>query len=273
MQSSYTAGGDYIKKIYITALSLLIICCSWFPVWADNGDIDNIPNVNEVTENEETENLLNDDDNDTESEIPTYEDYEENEDTDENEDLNYFEDIELLLDIYGLLNERLQMPVSDELEEPPPIHEAFGASGITTFGIADQPTYPYTGGGFAHVNTNYGNGIILVPNPCRQDTFGFQKGTDRIYNLTPSAITGFWIVNGSTYNLRFTALGQPEYYYYTGSTYQWRTLTISKLNDSNIQFLDDTGERGIQRPFFSLTDRLLIVLILVELFIHLIRRR
>ena len=157
----------------------------------------------------------------------------------------------------------------EEYEEPPPIHELMETGeGPRLRSIITQPNYPYTGGAFMALNTNYGNGLLAVPEPYKVSTFGFVKNTDRVVNLTNSTINGYWIMGGTTYNARIVRYGEIEYQYTTSGTTQWRTLTVSALTDSNIQFLDETGERGIQRPYFSLESRLVLVLIVFEILIH-----
>jgi hypothetical protein len=179
--------------------------------------------------------------------------------------------------LYDLLDERLPLGISgDDYIEPPPLHELLDTGGISFMSIGTQAAYPYTGGAFMAVNTNYGNGLIVTPEPFKVNTFGFLKNTNRVVNLTNSTVSGYWIMGGTTYNLQFSRYGEAQYQYYTGSTYTWRTLTISALTDSNVQFLDETGERGIQRPYLTLQDKILLLFVFAELAIHglaLIRRR
>lgn len=154
------------------------------------------------------------------------------------------------------------------------IAQVFGLIAPTSIG--SQANYPYTGGAFIAATTNYGTGLMVLAEPYKVNTFGYLKGTDRVVNLTPSTISGYWIMGSTTYQLRFTALGQAEYYYNLSTPYAWRTLTVSAVTDTNIQFLDETGERGIQRPYLTLQDRILIVFIVMEIAIHavaLVRRR
>lgn len=180
--------------------------------------------------------------------------------------------------LLSLIDERLPLGTSqvEVLPEPPPIHELMDDGGVSTFSIGTQTAYPYTGGCFMAVNGSQGVGLIVAPEDFKKDTFAFIKGTNRIVNLTNNTITCYWIRNGTTYNARFQRYGELEYYYQSGSSWYWSGINVTALTDSNVQFLDETGERGIQRPDFSLTERVHIVFMLVEIFLLLImalRRR
>ena len=194
---------------------------------------------------------------------------EEGEEETAGETLTYETDYDLLLSMMIELLELLQ-PVEEELPEPPAIHDDIAEvqpvsdGGIMPMSIITQAAYPYTGGGFMQVNTNYGNGLVVVPEPYKLNTFGFLKNTDRMVNLTNSMVSGYFIMGGTTYNARFQTYGQLEYYRPSGNTYVWTAMTVSSLNDTNIQFLDETGERGIQNPVFSLSDRLLFTMVLLH---------
>jgi len=159
----------------------------------------------------------------------------------------------------------------EEIAEMPAIHiamEEVAAIGISPMSIITQPNYPYTGGAFVALNTNYGTGLACFPEQFKINTFGFRRNTDRVVNLTNATINGYWIMGGVTYNLRVQRYGELEYQFTTTGTAQWRTLTVSAMTDSNIQFLDETGERGIQRPHISLETRIIIAFIFIEIAIH-----
>ena len=155
----------------------------------------------------------------------------------------------------------------EEEEEPdiPAIHALMGRS---TFSISSQSNYPYTGGGFIAASTNYGTGLMVLPENNKVNTFGFVKNTDRVVNLTMSTVNGYWIMGGTTYQLRFTSYGQAEYYYNLATPYAWRSLTVSAITDTNIQFLDETGERGVQRPYLKLQEKIIIAFLVLEIGIH-----
>ena len=156
---------------------------------------------------------------------------------------------------------------SEEEEEPdiPAIHALMG---ISTFSISSQANYPYTGGCFIAANTNYGTGLMVLPENYKVNTFGFVKNTDRVVNLTMSTVNGYWIMGGTTYQLRFASYGQAEYYYNLATPYAWRSLTVSAITDTNIQFLDETGERGVQRPYLTLQEKIIISFLVLSIAIH-----
>lgn len=124
--------------------------------------------------------------------------------------------------------------------------------------IGEAAAYPYTGGAFISVNTNYGNGYFVLPVNFKQNTLGFEKGSDRIVNLTNSTVSGYFIVGGTTYNLRFQSMGQAQQYYYQGTGYIWRDVTVTRVNDSNINWLDETSERGVFNPYFSFDTKFIV---------------
>lgn len=142
--------------------------------------------------------------------------------------------------------------------------------------IGSSSAYPYTGGCYMQLTTSYGSGVLVAPEVFRFNSFGFLKGTDRIVNLTNSTVNCYWIMNGVTYSARFQRYGELEYQYVSGSTSTWRSVTVYSLDDSNVQFLDETGERGIQRPYLSMELKILITFVFIELLVHglaLVRRR
>ena len=162
----------------------------------------------------------------------------------------------------------LSLGYSEVYIEPPDIAGLMRPSGMMLMSIGSQPAYPYTGGAFIAANTNYGNGLVAAPEPFKKDTFGFVKGTNRVVNLTNGTVTCYWIMGGTTYNARFQRYGELEYQYTSGGTTTWRTMTMSAVTDSNVQFLDETGERGIQRPYLSLESKVLLFFVIFEVLVH-----
>jgi hypothetical protein len=147
---------------------------------------------------------------------------------------------------------------------------------ITTRGLLDTASYPYTGGGFISCNTSVGVGVAVLAENYKQNTFGFLKGSDRVINLISSTVSGYFILGGVTYSMRFQSLGEMQYYRQVGSSWQWLDVTVYSISDTNIQFLDETGERGIQNPYFSISERIMIFFVVFEILVHivaLLRRR
>lgn len=183
--------------------------------------------------------------------------------TEDTEDRDFVAtEIDVLFDIHSLLYENMVLGSSGE--EPPPLHQIMPRSIIT------QANYPYTGGCFMAVNTNYGTGVIMLPETYKKDTIGFLKNTSRPVNLTAGQVSGYWIMGGTTYTLRIRSLAEPEYYYYNGSSWTWRTLTVSSMTDTNIEFLDETGKRGIENPDFSIYERMILLLLCVNIAVPII---
>lgn len=194
-------------------------------------------------------------------------------------DSSSFDSSDLYTDIHYMVSllEQLVLGYSgdDELELELPLiseHmddvEAASSGGISLFSVSTQPNYPYTGGGFMALNTNWGNGLFIFPEQYKINTFGFIKGTDRVINLTNSTINAYWIMGGVTYSARIQRYGEVEYAYVSGSTTTWRVMTVSALTDHNVQFLDETGERGIQIPYIPLESRIIMVFVIFEVIVH-----
>lgn len=273
-----------MKGVFAGCLAFFLSVILFFvPAFADSGDSGAFPFLDAVVGEGELDSISSDDellvdnvdslDNLDSYEILIDEDgafsvSDDSVDFDSSFILDYLEQILTVLE---------EEPESElEFEEVPQLHNLFGDGSISSFSISEQSNYPYTGGGYMVVSTNYGNGVVVVPDPFKHDVFGFVKGSDRVVNLTNSTVSCYLIMGGDTYNARFQRFGELEYQYQTGISNTWRSVLVSSLNDTNIQFLDETGERGIQHPYLTLTDKLLFVFIFMELVIHtleLFRRR
>lgn len=263
-------GGVFKNCVAVVCVCVLLL----FPAYAsDSWDMQDIDPVRIVVEEpEEDAAQLPADPEDDE---PFYEwvpaDHDEEEDeSDEDEDISEaLEELPYWEALFEML-ESLPLGYSGAVAavevEVPPIHELFPS--VSTRSIATQPAYPYTGGAFIAAITNYGTGVMVLPESYKTDTFGFVKGTDRVVNLTNVTVSGYWVMGGTTYQLRFTTYGEAQYYVLVSGTYTWRSLTVSAMTDSNVQFLDETGERGIQRPSITLTDRLLVVFMVLMILVQ-----
>lgn len=271
----------YIKRVILLAfVCIFVFCSSGLSVIADGLDLP-VPDLSEPLP--EIAPLSDDDreysdlyyllDEYLQTQRETDPPYLANDaDDDLSEDRDFVQsDVDVLNDIYQLLYERVPIGFSDDIySEVPPIPDI---GGMLPQGrsIGSQTRYPYSGGAFVACNSNQGQGLLVLAEPYKSDTLGFIKGGDRIVNLTNVQISGYWVSGGTTYSLRIPSLGEPQYYYSYGSTNQWRTITISSVTDSNINFLDETGERGIENPRFSFFEKITLLVLLALLFLSVFR--
>ncbi len=104
---------------------------------------------------------------------------------------------------------------------------------------SDAPnTTIVSGAPFFDVSTSQlGNIVIFLPINYMRDTFCF-TGTQNIFNLTAGTVTGFATVGNDVYTVRWLNFSTPQYRVKDGSGYQYDDLTITAVNNTNIDIVD-----------------------------------
>lgn len=107
----------------------------------------------------------------------------------------------------------------------------------------EYPSYiPYSGGAYIEVQSTLGRGTLIVPDTYKTGYFGFSGSGYDLLNISNSTITGRYITNaGKVYNLRFSAYSVSQYYYESGVTREWLNLNVTKIYNTNVEFLDNTS--------------------------------
>lgn len=127
------------------------------------------------------------------------------------------------------------------------------------------PSYvPISGGAFFEVESSLGKITFVCPNNYKNNYFGFSGSGNNICNITNSTVTGYiYTVSGTSYQARFTSLGTLEYRTNSSSYYEYRDVTITKILNTNITFIDDKGDRQTDNYFLSKENIFLYTLLLV----------
>ena len=100
-----------------------------------------------------------------------------------------------------------------------------------------------SGGAFFEVSTDeLGDVKIYIPIDYQEGSFAYDNNGNLV-NIRSATITGY-ILDGTQYTVRWTSFNTPQYrlvnYSGVGSTYE--DLTISSVNDTNIQIVEDDSE-------------------------------
>ena len=118
----------------------------------------------------------------------------------------------------------------------------------------EYPSYlNYSGGAYIEVQSSIGRGTLILPNTYKSNYIGFYGNGYNLCNLSNSTLTGrFVLQNGTTYTARFNAFSTSQYYYESGMTREYRDLSISKIYNTNCDFIDETTmERYNLIDYFS----------------------
>lgn len=91
------------------------------------------------------------------------------------------------------------------------------------------------GGYYMDVTTNLGSVRIYVPVNYAKGSFTYDSSGEPV-NITASTISGYFVRNGSLYSVRFVSMGGITYRLTDGSGYSWSDLSVSAVDDTNIQF-------------------------------------
>ena len=127
------------------------------------------------------------------------------------------------------------------------------------------PSYvPISGGAFIEVESSLGKITFICANNFKNGYFGFSGNGNNICNISNSTISGYiFTTSGNSYQARFTSLGTLEYRTSSGSYYEYRDVTITKILNTNVTFIDDKGDRQTDNYFLSKENILLYTLLFV----------
>lgn len=127
------------------------------------------------------------------------------------------------------------------------------------------PSYvPISGGAFFEVESSFGKITFICPNNYKNNYFGFSGSGNNICNVTNSTVSGYIYTSaGKSYPARFTSLGTLEYRTDTSSYYEYQDITVTKILNTNVTFIDDKGDRQTDNYFLSKENIFLYTLLLV----------
>lgn len=127
------------------------------------------------------------------------------------------------------------------------------------------PSYvPISGGAFFEVKSSLGQITFVCPNNFKNGYFGFSGNGYNICNISNSTVSGYiYTASGTSYQARFTALGNLEYRTSSGSYYEYRDVTITEILNTNVTFIDDKGDRQTDNYFLSKENIFLYTLLFV----------
>lgn len=113
-----------------------------------------------------------------------------------------------------------------------------GEDEAITYSVGDV----LSGGAFFDVETSeLGSVKIYIPIDYQEGSFAYDNHGNLV-NIRAASITGY-ILDGTQYSVRWTSFNTPQYRltnYDYGSSYE--DLTITFVNDSNIQIVEDDSE-------------------------------
>lgn len=150
----------------------------------------------------------------------------------------------------------------------------------TAFAMEYGNTFPnyvkYSGGCYIEVSSSVGKGTIIVPYNFKDNTFSFNTRSGfNILNCTNSTVSGrFIFANGTEYLLRFSSFDTCEIRH-NNSSYQWQSVTINSILNTNCNFMDNTdSDRQTDERFekydFSFKEQFYISFAVVALFLILV---
>lgn len=138
----------------------------------------------------------------------------------------------------------------------------------------DIPSFcPIQGGAWCDIETVEGRACFVVPDTYRFGVFGFQGLSGyNVANVTNSTVSGYiyfesptsWYTNPQQLQCRFSSFGTLQVYapYYNSSysstRYQWETLEIQSISNTNIALMDETGDRQNNQYLYTITEKLLM---------------
>lgn len=135
---------------------------------------------------------------------------------------------------------------TDGSEEPPESAQqiTIQAENVVIQSEAEDPILyasasPFLQGGyFMDVATNLGSVTIYVPVNYAKGSFSYDSRGVPV-NITASTISGYFVRNGSLYSVRFASMGGITYRHSDGSGYSWSDLSVTSVDDTNIQILTE----------------------------------
>lgn len=142
----------------------------------------------------------------------------------------------------------------------------------------DYPAYVnYSGGAYIEIQSSVGRGTIVLSDAYKIGYLGFYGANSSICNLSSSNLNGKFITsNGNEYNLRLNSFSTPQYYYESGVNREWRNLNVTKIYNTNCEFLDYSEHQRDNKldifnnnPFYYTVVGLLIILVIMMFFVFL----
>ena len=129
---------------------------------------------------------------------------------------------------------------------------------------------------FVECETYLGKGTIVLPINFKQNTIGFYGNDYELFNCTSSTLNGqFVLENGTTFTCRATSFNKFEVRSSSEYYNQYSELGVMQIYNTNVDFLDDIGERGNTVYSFTPFEQIVIVLLLfiVVLFVPLLLKK
>lgn len=141
-------------------------------------------------------------------------------------------------------------------------------SALPCFAVEYSTEFPsyvsISGGAFFEVESSLGKITFVCPNNFKNGYFGFSGTGNNICNISNSTVSGYiFTASGNSYQARFTALGTLEYRTSSGSYYEYRDVTITKILNTNVTFIDDKGDRQTDNYFLSKENIFLYTLLFI----------
>lgn len=153
----------------------------------------------------------------------------------------------------------------------------------------DFPSYcPTNGGSWAEVVTQKGNACVVFRRNTISDVFGFDGNTGySVVNISDSTVTGYiyfekntdYYGNPTKLQCRFQSFGTLEvnvpYSSTYGTRYEWQSLNIDSILNTNINFSDSSGTRYNDFYLYSFPEKLeiIIIVLLIGLILYFILTR
>ena len=142
-----------------------------------------------------------------------------------------------------------------------------------TYSVVYPAWVPVSGGAWVEADTAQGQICVVVPLDYRIGYFGFSGSGYNVANLTSTSISGTAYAQGnftyygnpSSVQCRFTRMSTLEVYApyqnnYGGTSYQWETLDITAIHNTNMDFVDEVGDRQNDAYRYDTTQKILILL-------------
>ena len=118
----------------------------------------------------------------------------------------------------------------------------------------EYPNYVnYSGGAYIEVQCALGRGSAIFQDTYKSGYLGFYGGGCNICNLSKTTISGYFITSaGKEYDCRINSFNVIQYYYESGTTREWRSLSPTQIYNTNVEFIDETSkERNNKLDIFD----------------------
>ena len=142
-----------------------------------------------------------------------------------------------------------------------------------TYSVVFPAYVPVSGGAWCEVATAEGRVCVVLPSDYRAGYFGFSGSGHNVANITGSTINGTayaqnsfsYYGSPSSVQCRFSRMGTLEVYapYRTsyGTSYEWESLPVTAIYNTNMDFTDETGGNRQNDAFrYDTTQKVLILI-------------